>query len=189
MKSALLYTALLSIGTLGMNAQDSSPMDRHIPIGRAVLVDGPSTVSASVASAAPAPAPAAGPAAQTPEQSAKIRRDVIAAVEQVLALHGNPPFAELVTNDQTLVAALRQRLDAVRDRDRLERETQELATRKAALIAELAQKEKELTYAREQVALLSGTIARVSGEMKRIQESMATQATVAPAAVAPAATP
>lgn len=119
---------------------------------------------------------------------ANIRRDVIAAVEQVLALHGNPPFAELVTNDSNLAASLRERLDAVRDREKLTKEVTELTARKSALLEELARKEAELAYAREQTAKLSATIQRVTAELDRIKTGMASDAAPASAAVlAPAA--
>lgn len=125
-------------------------------------------------------APAVGSGRAT---HATIRRDVIAAVEQVLALHGNPPFAELVTNDAALAASLRDRLDAVRDREKLNKEVAELTSRRVELLEELARKEAELAYARDQTAKLSATIQRVTTELARIQTGMAADA--APAVPAP----
>jgi chromosome segregation ATPase len=76
-------------------------------------------------------------------------------------------------------------LDAVRDREKLNTEVTALTERRTLLLEELARKEAELAFAREQTAKLSATISRVSGELTRIQSGMAADAAPAPAVPAP----
>lgn len=174
-----LLVALVPCLALPCGAADAPSGVPQITVTPRVLDAGS---AGNMSRAVPIPA-ASAPTTPFPpaDRNAVIRRDVIAAVEQVLALHGNPPFAELVTNDPALAASLRARLDAVRDREKLTAEVAALAERRTLILEELARKEAELAFAREQTARLSATITRVSGELTRIQSGMAADAAPAPA--------
>jgi hypothetical protein len=100
----------------------------------------------------------AQPSAVLPPNQDEIRRRVAAAVEEVLALYGNPPFAEVITNDQPKAAALRAQLAMIGQVEALRAEVASLTARKEALQLEVEAKEKELAYFRDQAAKLRQAI-------------------------------
>lgn len=102
---------------------------------------------------------AAQPAAVLPANPDEMRQRVAAAVEEVLSLYGNPQFAEVITNDPVKAATLRAQLALVSQADTLRAEVVSLQTKKESLVSEVAAKEKELAYFRNQVTRLRQTLS------------------------------
>lgn len=108
---------------------------------------------------------------------AQVRKDVVAAVDQVLALHGNPPFAELINNNPALAAKLNERLRLVASFQQVQKDLLEAEAQKKRLGEELAQRQKELDFARESAGRLRSLIDVTMKDLARIQEQMSAAAT------------
>jgi hypothetical protein len=128
------------------------------------------------------------PTAVLPVNQEEMRRRISSAVEEILALYGNPPFAEVVTNDAIKAAALRAHLSLVGQTESLRVEVASLTARKAAMQAEVDAKEKELEYFRAQAARLQQAL-EVTVQRLTQMPSIVDAADTSPAAVAPAAQP
>lgn len=122
------------------------------------------------APAAAAPAPVVqSDVVDVDAKRAEIKRKVIAAVEEVLMRYGNPPFAEIITNDPAKAAQIKERLETVRDGERLRAEIEAMIAKKEALAVEIALKETEIEQARLNAGRMRVMIDKTVLELKRAQ--------------------
>jgi hypothetical protein len=100
---------------------------------------------------------------------ADIDRQVMRAIEEVLMRFGNPPYAEIVTNDPVKAEELRYRLNAVQSGSKIKSEIDGLEARKSVLIAEVQQRENETARMRMDIARLHRVLTNTLNELSRTQ--------------------
>jgi len=111
------------------------------------------------------------PAAVLPPNPEEMRRRIAAAVEEILSLYGNPPFAEVITNDQVRAAALRAQLAKVAKAESLTSEIAKLTEQRDGLALQVQAKERELAYFREQTINLQQTLAATLDRLSKVPPS------------------
>ncbi|AHF94991.1 hypothetical protein OPIT5_00210 (plasmid) [Opitutaceae bacterium TAV5] len=87
-------------------------------------------------------------------------------------LYGNPPFAEIITNDPGRASEIRRRLAIVKDADAIKAEITALTDKKENLLAQIALRETELNKARLDLGRLRQLIDQTIDTLKTAQTSM-----------------
>lgn len=165
-RSRILFLLGVLVAAFGVRANAQTTItQRTIPNPNGQTV-------ATPAANLPLPASvAAQPAAVLPQNPDEMRRRIAAAVEDILSLYGNPPFAEVITNDQVRAAALRSQLALVGQAESLRTEIANLTATRDNLAAQVAAKERELAYFREQAATLQQTLAASLDRLTKIPQT------------------
>jgi peptidoglycan hydrolase CwlO-like protein len=118
------------------------------------------------------PASAARAATYGSASKAEIDAGVMSAVEGVLARFGNPPYAEVITNDPVKAQELHMRLNAVKDADKLRAEIQQLTKQRDTLRAENQRTQDELTQNRTEIMRLYRNIDAAINKLNEAQRGL-----------------